>query len=712
MTASLIARPVPPSKWRLRRWWGRFPRWTRAAVLLLGVASAGVGGYYWFVVRERSAQRQQVAAGWSDFEKAARSLDPAGMRQALDDLAALHPDDPLVARRRRALDEGDADPTDPSMCAITVLRHVRESRWAEAEREADKRLAHDPNDWVCRCAKVAAAFARNDRAAASKLLDRLPDPGGRAVGISPDGVLFAVQLYRTAGRDPAPLRDFLRGVIVPRLRALAADADPPAVTVKLLKCYLEVFHPTEANPPSLALAVADIGRLIGTATTTAAAANDVPTLVELGQVCEQLFPAFEMLRRDGAMTADQLAAVRKDHHERTRAVWQAVRDRDPNEAKAYRGLADAHLRDGEIDRATEAVLAGLVVAADDPPLIALRTVLWLRENQGEAAFAAVAAAADRDPTNVPLQLIAAEAAAAIHRNDWVVQACQRVYRQNPTHPIAARLEARALLLAGNKHEAMQVLVERIGEDRLCEDPTAARWYVRSRLEAVGEGLEPFLKKCEEVAVRKRDPLLIAAALAGILDAEFDAEWSATAARTAGRWLDQWPNSEPLLRVRAALLARLAERVLPPWNETRVRPAVTAYIELKGKGGDDADTAAALAWLRLKGERNVPRAVADAAPLIAADGRRDPLTPRQLEVLGAVYLADGRLDPAVRVLETVVGVAPTPTARFCLTQAYLKQGRTADARAAFAAARVRIGPRTEQEDADYRDTYDALQRENR
>ncbi len=713
MTANPIVPPARPSKWRLRRWWGRFPRWSRAAAGLVAVAAVAVGGYYWFVVREKAVARQQVAAGWATFEKAARALDDAGMKRALDDLAALQPEDDLIARRRRALAEGDADPTDPSMCAVTVLRHVRASRWPEAEREADKRLVHDGNDWVCRCAKVAAAFARNDRAAASQLLDQLPDPAARGANVNPNGVLFAAQLYRAADRDPAPLRNFLRGVIVDRLRALTADADPPAVTVLLLKCYLEAFHPTEANPPSLALAVADIGRLIGSATATAATSNDAVTLVQLGLTCERLFPAWDALLRDGAMTADQHEAVTKDHRERTRAVWQAVRDRAADEPQAYRGLALAHLRDGDIGKAAESVSAGLVVSGNDPQLIAFRTRLLQIDNRGEAAFAAVAESADRDPANVSLQLIAAEAAAAIDRNDLVVRACERVYRQAPKNPVAARLEARAHLRAGDARAAMQVLSERIGEGRLCEDATAARWYVRSWLEAVGVGLEPFVKKCEDAAVARQNPLLISAALEGILDAKFDAEWSATAERTAARWLERWPDNVELLRVRAALLARIAERVAPPWNETRVRPAVSAYTELKRKAGDDADTAAALAWLRLKGERNVARAVADATVLIAADGRREPLTPHHLEVLGAVYLADGKLDPAVRVLELAVRYGPTPTARIHLALAYLKRGRTADARATLDAARAaRTGPWTEQEDADYRLTVQALQQENR
>ena len=704
---------APKSNWRLRRWWGRFPRWSRALTIVVLIAAVGAGGYYLLVTRANAARAREVASGWTAFEKAARALDDVGMKQALADLAALHPDDPLVRRRQRALDEGDADPTDASMCAVTVLRHVRDHRWADAEREADKRLVHEPDDWVCRCAKVAAALARNDRAAANKLLDALPDPAGKRVGASPAAILFAAELFRAAGRDPAPVRSFLRGVVVARLRDLSADADPPAVTVLLLKCYLEAFHPTDPNPQSLALAVADIGRLIESATKTAADAGDVPTLVQLGLACDRLFAAFDLLKRDRAMTADQLVAVTKDQHERTRAVWQAVRDRDPKEAKAYHGLALAHLRTGDVAKATETAIAGLTAAGDDPSLHALLTRLLQGLKRPDLAYAVVATAADREPDNVPLQLLAAEAAVAAGRQDLALAACGRVYRTQPKNPFAARLEAAAYLRAGDPHKALQVLTERVGEERLIVDPKAARWYVQSRLEAGLGGLEPFLKKCEDAAVQKQNPALIAAVLNGILDAPFDAEWSGIAIRTAARWLDRWPDDVALLRARADLLARAAERIAPPWSETRLRPAVEACTETFRKMPDDTHIAAALAWLRLKGERNIARAVSAAAPLIAADRRGDVLAPRQLEVLGAVYLADGQLDPAVRVLEWVVRFAPTPTARLHLTQAYLKRGRIDDARAAFAAARsARIRPWTEQEDADYRHTYEALQRENR
>ena len=78
----------------------------------------------------------------------------------------------------------------------------------------------------------------------------------------------------------------------------------------------------------------------------------------------------------------------------------------------------------------------------------------------------------------------------------------------------------------------------------------------------------------------------------------------------------------------------------------------------------------------------------------------------------MYLADGKLDPAVRAFETAVGTDPTPFGRIHLALAYLKRGRTADARAALKqAASSRIGW-TDQDDADYRQTFDALQRENR
>ena len=60
--------------------------------------------------------------------------------------------------------------------------------------------------------------------------------------------------------------------------------------------------------------------------------------------------------------------------------------------------------------------------------------------------------------------------------------------------------------------------------------------------------------------------------------------------------------------------------------------------------------------------------------------------------------------------TIVRYAPSPTGRIHLAQAYLKRGRAADARAALDAART--GPWSEQEDAEYRLTVEALQQENR
>ena len=677
------------------------------ALLLVGLST---GAYYQFEVRPEARRQQRLAELWMRFDYAAKSGADAELLPNLEEILRLNPDDILAARRKAALETGSADESDAVMPLLTLPKHLQAGRWPEAEREARKRLAHQPKDWFSRCAVAKAALLRADRTTATRELEQLPDPMDGAASVSPASLLFAFDLFGELERDPTPLRRFVRDAVVDTARSSAAESFPAAVKVQLVECYLEGFEPKtdRPQPNGLSRAVLAVGKLIDLAIDDPAI--DVTLLSKIGYACNGLRPAFALLRREEQITAEQYPTIARDHEVRTKRAWEALLDRDPKAALAYHGLALAALRGDDGPRARRLIIRGLKACGDSPLLLAFHTLLLRADDQPMLALTRLLQAAEQEPKNLSLWLLAAETAEAAGRRDLALEACARARGIEPGNLWAIRTEARIHIEAGGSHAHTGVqLLATLGET-LTADPQAARLYIRGLVEAGLEALvEDFLKKVETASLKPGSRRPIAQALRGITDGPFRPALAELVIRTAKPLLDRFPTDGELVAAQAFAFYRGAEQGEPRWNESMTGGAIRGFERMLSKEPNNLEIGAALAWVRLKGKREPAQALRDAGPLATTAEQNLPLTAWQWQVLGAIYLANGKYDAAIQALEKAGRLLKTAAGIFVhLALAYHGQGRKVDARAALETARQL--PRSPQEQADYLDATAALQRE--
>ena len=709
--ASIPSHSAAPSRFRKALDYPRrFPSWMRVFAAVLLALGLSAGAYYQLKTRPDARKKQRSSELWASFDRAAKSGSESELQSALDDLLRLNPDDALAKRRKESLESGSAEEDDSVMPLLTLPKHLREGRWPEAEREAGKRLAHQPKDWLSRCAKAKAALLRGDRPAALREIDQLPDPKDAASNVTPVSLLLAFDIYRELDRNPGVLRQFVRDTVVDSARSSAAESFPVAVKVQLVECYLEGFEPEtdRVQPSGLSRAVLAVGRLIDLSLDDPAV--DSPLLSKLGMVCARLVQAFALLRREDQITAQQYPTIARDHEARTNRAWQALLTRDPKAAPAYHGLAIAALRIDDFAVARRQVIEGLEACGENPQLLALYSLLLRADDDLLPVVARLLQAAEKDPKNASLWLLVAETAEAAGRRDVALEACAKARQVEPKNPWALRTEARIYIEAGGAHAQTGIqLLSTLGES-LAGDPLAARLYVRGLNEA---GLDlligDFLKRVGAASAAQGSPKPITQALRGITDSRYRPALAELAVQSAKALLDRYPGNVELLTVQALADFKSAEQGEPRWNETHTSGALRSFEQLQNRAPDNLEIAAAMAWVRLKGRKEPAQAHRDAAPLAAAAEQSLPLTAWQWQVLGATYLSNGKLDPAVRALEKALRLSKTAAGiHIHLALAYHAQGKKEQARAALELARPL--PRSPQEHADYLDALAILQRE--
>ena len=704
-----LVRFMPPKLTLLRRvfapvhhaglWLRGAPRWLQAAIVLVLLGVAGVGGYYLLHKRAESRTQRAVAEGWKHFDEAARTGDEPGMRTALDEVLAAAPENPLAARRKQTLETFDADPADEPMVLLSLRLNLRANNLPGAAREAEKRLGKEPKDWLARCVRAAHALTRGDRAAAEADLAALPSPDDPRARLDPAGLLLAFQLYRSTGRPSDELRALVQTRLVAAVRSSGVQGLPPGEKLGFVECYLEGFEPAadKPQPSSMVQAWAAVSDLADRATDEAAAAGTVPVLARAGRLAPRLALGLDLFRRHGQVTAEQYAELAKELEGRARRAWQAVLVKEPKNHEAFHGMAMSHLRANEYAAGREWTVRGLTECGDDPNLGALFSRLLQLEGRPMLAWNALASTARANPGKTIWWVLAAEAALAAGRRDLALDACAEVRKADPGNPRMLAAEASMWLAAGDASKAAQLL-HQLGEPALAVDPRTARLYTGALAESgLDVRVDGFLALAEEAAVKANSPAPIAAALRGLVDAPPDAARAAAVAARADRLLtDRWPDHADLFRLRADALARVAELSSPAWDPPRVRAAVQAYDRLRAKLPDDAGAAFGLAALHLYGEDNPEQAVRDLAPVRVADGT---LTARQLELFGQAYRRTGKPTEAAAVLERAVRMSDAPAG--CYTQlalAYHALGRDTEARTLLAAAGGR--KRDDREHAEY------------
>lgn len=681
---------------RLRdRWRSISPwvRWVLRGLLLFVLVGGAVGGV---VAAQKWEQRRRAAEAdeaWGRFDKAAKVGDEPKMLAALDAVTALTAD-PRCDGYRETISTGVAPADDPRLCLLTTTLHASRGRWEDAAREAAKRLAHEPDDWLARCLVAYAAVAAGDPKAAGEQLDRLPDPS--RAGPTPAGLLLAFELYRRTARDTTPLRRFVNDVVVDVLNSVGVADDPAAVKAELIECYLLAFlgPPDEPLPPRLGQAVAAVVKLAD----DAAAADDPAVLARLGGACNRLAAGIDRLHRAKQLTDAQHGGLSQEHDARTERVWRRVKERNPKSAAAFHGLALLEVKVKRLDKATDEVRAGLTACGNDPTLLALYSVLLRATDRTNDALRTLAVAAEAEPDNLNLMLLVAETALDVPRRDVADIALRRAAELAPTDPRVIRCDVRLKLVSGDAHGAVQRLRD-LGEPAVLADPALARVYTRSLADAGLAVLLPdWLTKAEAEANRGGKPAVLAAVVRGLADAPFDPDTTKLALAQCDRMLARWPGDTDALVARGVLLVRAAEFATPRWEPTRTREAVFALERLRAISPDDPNAAALLARTRLKGQNEPAKAERDVAPLLALRDRGGLLTPDQLLVVGAVLSANGKPEPAVTALEQARQLGPPSAAvGIHLALAYHLRGDTARGKRVLADARAL--PRTPQDDAD-------------
>ena len=682
------------------RWLRYAPRGIQILVLLSGVGIAA-GGVYYFAVRLPAHNKMLAAVkAWKHFEEATLTLDVPEMKVALDEVLAVKPEETLAASRKEALETLSASASDAPMTFITLQLNLRAGKLDAADREADKRLSVQPYDWISRCTRAYVSLSRGDREGAKKLLQGLPPPDNPNARLDAGGLLFAIGLYRQTGLELDPLFGFIRVNVLPNLTSPTVMSLPASIKVQMLECYLELFDggPIKANLEGLSTSWTGVGSLADRAVGDAKDAGDAPVLISLGRISLRLVNALNALRRESQITPEQYPELLAEVRNRGKIAWQAALERDPKNPEPYHGLALLTWQTGDYKAARELIVKGLAEAKESPALYALFATMMQIEEKPEVAAQAIFQAAERNADKPIWWVIAAEAAAAARRRDLAIQACQRGRKADPKNTTIIRLEAKLWLESGDFHRAVQLL-QLLGEKSLISDPQSAMLYTRSLLGAgLGILIEDYFTKMEQNARDTENPLVAAAAIRGLIQPPYSIEHLTFASEQSDRLLTRWRDNPELTRVRAEAIARAAEFATPLWDVTRLRIGIAATEQARALFPDDGDLAAQLAWMRLKGDKNAVEALRDVATLIRNEASQ-PLPVPQLEVLGAVYLANDKLDDALRVLLKAQATGrATSRGLTHLALTYLALKKKAEAEVALTTAAPM--PRTGQDSPDY------------
>jgi len=619
---------------------------------VLFLVSFAVGGYYFAQTQTQNRQQQSIREEWERFDRAAKSGNENELYDSLEQILLLNPNDELARSRKHAIETGEADSQDEPMQILTLHRALRANNLLAVEREARKRLASQPLDWFARCALARVALARNDRATAKLELANLPDPHERQASVTPFGLLLAFDLFRQTERDAEPLRAYIRDVYIERLASVDVQQFPSEVKIHLLRCYLEAFEPEAGKPQPAGLSRGWLG---ATQLVEVVAANEthIELLMRLGAICTQLSSALSELKRAKQISEKQFQLLNIEHDARTRNIWNAILKQDQSQAQASHGIALLDVKAGHWQAARERIASSLAVHGEYVPLLALHTLMLRAENKPREAVQAAWTAAEKQPSNISLWMLAAETADAMGDRDSAIHAVKKALALDAKNIWAVRSLARLHYLAGDAHAALQRLRE-LGLPMILLDAETARWYARCLVGAGQVLLVPdFLEQAEIAAKQANSPRILALALEGICDADYFPELNEVLPPYLNRIGTRWPNEEVSLRIQSIAWFHLAYQSEPRWPLSSTKTALLALERMRALQPHDLDTAARIASIKLDAEHNTADALRAIAPLKNALADNKLLSAFQHESLASVLLADGKMEDAIQGLNSAI-----------------------------------------------------------
>jgi len=595
------------------------------------------------------------------------------------------------------------------MAVLTYQQHLRASptRWKEADREARKQLANYPKDWLARCVVAQYALMNKQPEEALKQLDQLPDPNKQEVNLHPGGLLMAFNLFAETQKDPTPLRKFVALRVVDRIRNLETKTWPLSLKLSVIECYVRAFNPgTDGKQlDGLNRGVATMGDLLESCLSDGLSSKDGEALQRLGTLMGQLALCYGLLFKDGMLSQDQNAAFLRDLEERSDKTWRSVVELQPNSPGGYKGVAIAEVKKKNPAAARAIVAEGLEKCGENPDLLTLYSQLLRADNNAKQSVQVMAQAALKDPKNLVLWLQLAEAASAAGEIPVAAEAIGQAEQLAPDDPRVIRAGVWLSLVKEDPIRAVHLL-NRFEKSALAQDPALARWYVTAMIEGgLTAKLPEFLKSVEETALNNNKPAALGAALNAVSGTpRHEADAVKLAIVIVQRSFERWPDHPELLTAFAMAHYRLAEN--SAWELTATKNAIRALERLRAKLPENTDIAAAIAWAKLKGEKNANRAMLDAAVLADAFKKDLPMTGWHMRVLGTTYLEAGRPKEAIAVLEKArASGAGGPGVLIPLAMAYYKSERYSDADKTILL--VRNMKRSPEEQTEYVDSVNII-----
>lgn len=684
---------LPGMLWRMYRGWPKALRYSFAALGIVSALGASAAAARLFIKRN---QEQQILNEWVGIENEFRTTgDMQKIKEGLDRILAIRPDDVHAKAKRAAIESGQAEPSDAAMWMLIIRDHGRNQRVAELEREAKRRLTAEPRDYYANYLLAKIALSRNDLPAAEPHLAALAAPDAHPVNIQYDSLADAAFYLKTLGLDVNRLRNFIQKHITPDIRKESMVNAPMELQAVLLRLFLETFE-LPSVPQDAGLAWPNARRMFEAAFNSAKEKTSNEMLQQLGMLGPRMINASYLLKNTNqipeAVRAENAAAIESA----VRTCWTRLIEANPTGHEAYLGLVESYARTGQIGEAIETLLLGLDRCGDQPQLLETYWTVAMQTNTA-AGYQRLLQAAERNPTMPRYWVSAARAASAMGRRDLAFEAIAKARQNVPDNLEVKIMNAVLYDGTGHPHRVLEHLAF-LTDDDMPRYPHVCAMMARALAE-VGdeERLQAFLDRTATFSRENNRPEPHYFAAMGLLESEPSTIAGALRAAeflkpAADKWRVEFP---PLSQLRARALTKAVD-LSPTIDRELSTQAVMACERAATLDPRHLQTAADLVYLRIRTQRDVSRALSEIGPLLA---RLDTLTPEQAEVLGMAYIAAERYGDAVRVLLPYTTLRATAGCWIQLAAAYQGQGRLADAESALNSAnQISMSPR---ERADYR-----------
>ena len=564
-------------------WIWHAPRSIQAVMACLFLLVLGGMAY----VGNRVIQTRKAGATnylWAEFSTAAFASDVEGMTKSLNSIIAAKPDDVYAKGRLAALETGIADPSDGVMCWLMTRIHLRNDRVADAAREARKKLASEPRDWLSNCVLAKDALNRNEKDEALPYLEQIGNP--EATPSKPDLglILFAVELREKGGVDSADLRAFLLTRVLPNLKNMNLGLIKPAAKVQIVFSYsTSVAAIPEVGLSSTLQYWAFTAQLADQTVVEAAAEKNAAVLNQIGSLQSVLSFCVTRYLKTGLIRPEQANEMSKEIDARGEATWRALRDVSPNDVNAYAGVAAYLIKANKFEEAEKEIIDGLKNAQPYPQLLRLFVITAAHRNRPEEALQLALAVAKKNPDIPATWQVVIEAAMAARRRDLAINACQEARKAKPDLPWVDGVEASLWLETGDPHKALQIFTN-VPEPIRRTTPFIAKAYAKALSASGNDVLAPeFVRSVVAEAESKNIPALAQAVISGMSEVLPTSARADFIVEQLDRILAKWP-SVPEVQIegqwaKANALFQSAELSKPRWEPSRLERALLAYKSL-------------------------------------------------------------------------------------------------------------------------------------